>query len=74
MTEDELKIIQKYYTKLSAPTPQEENLQKSYLIDGAEADHNFKEKLERELEARILPQYWLFINHFHICNGIISCR
>ena len=56
MTEEELKIIQKYYTKLSHLTSQEEHLQKSHSIDEAEASHNFKEELEHELAQRVNPK------------------
>ncbi len=53
MTEDELRIIQKYYTKLSLITKEEENLQQSHSIDEAHQQHNLKKDLERELEDKI---------------------
>ncbi|MES2892624.1 MAG: low affinity iron permease family protein [Bacteroidota bacterium] len=53
MTEDELRIIQKYYTKLSIITKEEENLQQSHSIDEAHEQHNLKKELERELERKV---------------------
>ncbi|MDO9374146.1 MAG: low affinity iron permease family protein, partial [Ferruginibacter sp.] len=44
MTEDELRIIQKYYTKLSIITKEEENLQQSHSIDEAHEQHNLKKE------------------------------
>ena len=49
MTEDELKIIQKYYSRLSVFAKNEENLQQSHSIDEAEASHNIKKEMEKEL-------------------------
>jgi low affinity Fe/Cu permease len=53
MTEDELRIIQKYYTKLSLITREEENLQQSHSIDEAHEHHNLKKELEKELENKV---------------------
>ena len=53
MTEEELRIIQKYYTKLSVFTKEEENLQQSHSIDEAHQQHNLKKELERELENKL---------------------
>ena len=53
MTEEELRIIQKYYTKLSVFTKEEENLQQSHSIDEAHQQHNLKKDLERELENKL---------------------
>ena len=50
MTEDELRIIQKYYAKLSLITKEEENLQQSHSIDEAHESHNLKKELEQELQ------------------------
>ena len=44
MTEEELKVIQKYYSRLSASTKKEENLQQSRSIDEKQ------EKLDKEKE------------------------
>ena len=46
MTEDELKIIQKYYSRLSAMTKKDENLLQSHSIDEASAQHQFKKEKE----------------------------
>src|SRR5688572_4592287 len=48
MTEEELKVIKKYYAYLSQYTKQEESLQQSHSIDEAAAAHNFKKHLEQE--------------------------
>ncbi len=53
MTEEELRIIQKYYTKLSLITREEENLQQSHSIDEAHEHHNLKMELEKELENKV---------------------
>src|SRR3982751_2151201 len=42
MTEEELKTIQKYYTRLKIKTQQEESLQQSHSIDEAEQKHELK--------------------------------
>jgi low affinity Fe/Cu permease len=53
MSEEELRIIQKYYSKLSVITSQEENLLQSHSIDEAHQQHNLKKQMEQELEERI---------------------
>jgi low affinity Fe/Cu permease len=50
MTEDELKVIKKYYASLSELTKQEETLQQSHSIDEAESAHQLKKELEHGLE------------------------
>ena len=52
MTEDELKIIQKYYSKLSSFTKHEENLQQSHSIDEAQLQHNLKKELEKSRQIK----------------------
>ncbi|MDF2438385.1 MAG: low affinity iron permease family protein [Bacteroidota bacterium] len=42
MTEEELKVIQKYYKKLSQYSKRETNLRESHSIDEAEQNHEFK--------------------------------
>ncbi|HEX8515484.1 MAG TPA: low affinity iron permease family protein [Bacteroidia bacterium] len=42
MTEDELKVIKKYYRKLSQISKEEKSLQKSHSIDEAEENHEHK--------------------------------
>ena len=49
MTEEELKIIQKYYCKLSEFTKNEESLQQSHSIDEAKDVHDLKEQMKNEL-------------------------
>ena len=48
MSEDELKVIKKYYLKLSEYSKNEENLQQSHSIDEAQQRHEFKKDLEDE--------------------------
>lgn len=55
MTEDELRVIQKYYGKLSDFTKQEENLRQSHSIDEAHELHDLKKEMEREIEERLNP-------------------
>jgi low affinity Fe/Cu permease len=50
MTEEELKVIQKYYTRLSEFTKKEESLIQSHSIDEAHEQHEFKKELEKELK------------------------
>ncbi len=52
MTEDELKIIQKYYSKLSDFSKSEESLLQSHSIDEAHEHHQIKKELEKELENK----------------------
>jgi len=52
MTEDELNVIQKYYTKLSDFTKKEESLQQSHSIDEANVQHNLKKEMEHELKEK----------------------
>jgi len=53
MTEDELKVIKKYYGKLSEFAKKEETLQQSHSIDEAQEQHEFKKELEKELKEII---------------------
>ncbi len=53
MTEEELRVIQKYYTKLSDFTTQEESLQQSHSIDEACEQHNLKKEMELELNNKL---------------------
>ena len=52
MTEDELKVIQKYYSKLSEFTKHDETLQKSHSIDEAHEQHDLKKDMEKELKGK----------------------
>jgi low affinity Fe/Cu permease len=49
MTEDELKVIQKYYSKLGEFAKKEDNLQQPHSIDETHAEHTFKREMENEL-------------------------
>lgn len=49
MTEDELKVIEKYYSKLSEYTKKQENLRQSHSIDESGQDHSIKKEMEQEL-------------------------
>lgn len=53
ITEDELKIIQKYYSKLSIFAQQERSLQQSHSIDEAQSNHNMKKEMEKELREKL---------------------
>ena len=44
MTEDELRVIHKYYSKLSDFTKKEETMQQSHSIDEAHEHHDFKKR------------------------------
>jgi low affinity Fe/Cu permease len=48
MTEDELRIIQKYYSRLSAFSKKEENLQQSHSIEEAHEQHNLKKDIKKK--------------------------
>ncbi|MEO7263818.1 MAG: low affinity iron permease family protein [Ferruginibacter sp.] len=52
MTEEELKVIQKYYGKLSEFAKKEENLQQSHSIDEAHEKHNLKIQMEKEIDDK----------------------
>lgn len=53
MTESELKIIKKYYSKLSEISMHEESLQQSHSIDEAHQNSEFKKELEEALLGKI---------------------
>ena len=50
MTEDELKVIKKYYSKLSEIAMKEESLQQTHSIDEAKQDHALKKDIEEALK------------------------
>ena len=52
MTEEELKVIQKYYSKLSDFAKKEQQLQQSHSIDEAHERHEFKKEMEDELKDK----------------------
>ena len=49
MTEDELKVIQKYYSKLSEFANKQDTLQQSHSIDEVHEEHTIKKEMEDEL-------------------------
>ncbi|MEI9959488.1 MAG: low affinity iron permease family protein [Ferruginibacter sp.] len=53
MTEDELRVIQKYYSKLSDATKKEESLQRSHSIDEAGEMHELKKDIEADIQKKI---------------------
>ncbi len=53
MTEDELKVIQKYYTKLKVNTKKEESLQQSHSIDEADEMHELKKDIEENVKETV---------------------
>ena len=52
MTEDELKVIRKYYHKLSDFAKSEETLIQSHSIDEAHELHEIKKEMEEELNKK----------------------
>lgn len=56
MTEEELLVIQKYYTKLSEFSKKEETMQQSHSIDDAIHLHEIKKEIEKELEEKFLDR------------------
>ncbi|MCY7420774.1 MAG: low affinity iron permease family protein [Chitinophagaceae bacterium] len=51
MSEEELKIIQKYYSHLNEFAKQEESLQQSHSIDEAHQNHTIKVEMDKDLKA-----------------------
>ena len=49
MTEEELKVIQKYYSALKIKTQKEESLQQSHSIDEADQQHELKKDIEENI-------------------------
>ena len=52
MTEAELKVIQRYYAKLSDFTKKEESLQQSHSIDEAKDQHDLKKEIEEMINNK----------------------
>lgn len=52
LTEEELHIIQRYYSKLSEYARQDKSLQESHSIDEAKDVHNLKARLDAEMRAK----------------------
>src|SRR6476660_2519024 len=53
MTEEELKIIQKYYSQLKIDTKKEESLQQSHSIDEADQIHELKKDVEKNVKKTV---------------------
>jgi len=53
MTEEELKVIQKYYARLSQFAQTEETLQKSHSIDEAERSHAWKKNAKVPMSGQL---------------------
>src|SRR6202012_1359638 len=50
MTEDELKVIQKYYSKLSDFAKKQDTLTESHSIDEKHEEHAIRQEMEQELK------------------------
>jgi low affinity Fe/Cu permease len=50
MTEEELKVIQKYYSKLSEFAKKQDTLTESHSIDEMHNEHEIRKEMERELK------------------------
>ena len=53
MSEEELKVIQKYYARLSEITQKEKNLQQTHSIEEAEELSELKEEIEEEIKGNL---------------------
>lgn len=53
MSEEELKVIQKYYSYLSQASIKEKSLQQSHSIDEAQDKHERKKVLEHKIQAEL---------------------
>ena len=53
MTEEELKVIQKYYSRLKLYTQQEKSLQQSHSIEEAEQMHKLKQDIEKNVKKEV---------------------
>jgi len=53
MTEEELKVIQNYYTRLSESTKKEESLQVSHSIEEADEMHELKKEIEEKISEEL---------------------
>jgi low affinity Fe/Cu permease len=56
MTEDELRVIKKYYSKLGVFTKTQDNLQQSHSIEEEHREHTIKNEMEKELESIQRPK------------------
>ncbi len=53
MSEDELKVIKKYYNSLKTKTKKDESLQKSHSIEEAGKMHELKKDREEDIENEV---------------------
>ena len=53
MSEEELKVIQKYYGTLSEITKKEENLQQSHSVEEAQGQNELKKEIEERIEREV---------------------
>ena len=53
MSEEELKVIQKYYSQLSMKTKNEESLQQSHSIDEADQMNEIKTQREDDIKEHL---------------------
>jgi low affinity Fe/Cu permease len=53
MTEDEMKTIQKYYSRLSEFAKKENKMQQSHSIDGSHELRHLKNEMEEELKEKL---------------------
>jgi low affinity Fe/Cu permease len=56
MTEDELRVIRKYYSRLSEFAREQDTLQESHSIDEVHEDHEIKKEMEKELKEMKNPE------------------
>ena len=56
MSEEEMKVIQKYYAQLSQLTKKEESLQQSHSIDEAEAMSGIKREREEDIKQDLISK------------------
>ena len=61
ISEEELKIIQDYYAKLSIETKKEESLQVSHSIEEAEEMHELKKDIEENIEKTLYRKWFCSI-------------
>jgi|GEM_PF-5101213 len=50
MSEEELQVIQKYYSRLSDLTKKEENLHQSHSVEEAQGQNELKNEIEQNIQ------------------------
>jgi low affinity Fe/Cu permease len=53
LSEEEMKVIQKYYSRLSEMTKNDESLQKSHSVEEAENLDELKKDIEQEVKSKV---------------------